>query len=107
MTRTTRQSRTLDFDDDVLDRLLDMIATRLAEGILQRVDARLETYTSERRQRPSALDSREAAKRLGISDSTMRALAAEGKVQSFTVGRRRLFAVSHLDDFIARGGIRE
>lgn len=51
-----------------------------------------------------ALGVREAAAALSVSPRTVEALAKAGVLPSFTLGRRRLFAVEALRDWARRQG---
>ena len=51
--------------------------------------------------RVQCIDSREAAKLLGISERKLAQLVAEGEVPSFLIGRSRRFEVLDLEDWIA------
>lgn len=94
---------------EVLDGLLDRLAVELAD----RVEERLKRLSVERSAgAPQALDVKQAAARLGISDRTMHALVVTGEVPSIKVGRRRVIAASTIDRLLvdglaaAPGGIR-
>ncbi len=74
--------------------------------------------TSRRRRRPPvlavepapgrmALTLYEAAYRMNCHPNTVRNLINAGQLESFTLGRKRLVAVSAIEDLIARGGTKE
>jgi excisionase family DNA binding protein len=44
----------------------------------------------------------EAARRIGVSEATFWRMIADQKVRTFTVGRRRLIAVTELERFVDR-----
>jgi excisionase family DNA binding protein len=94
---------------EVLDCFLDRLAVELAD----RVEARLKRLSVDRSAgAPQALDVKQAAARLGVSDRTMHALVVTSEVPSIKVGRRRLIAASTIDRLLvdglpaAPGGIR-
>ncbi len=47
------------------------------------------------------LSMNEAAHRLGVGRSTIKALIARHEIRTFTIGRRRIIATSELDRFVA------
>ena len=51
--------------------------------------------------RIQCLNSREAAKLLGVSERTLASLVADGAIPSFTIGRARRFELLDLEDWIA------
>lgn len=51
---------------------------------------------------PLAVTLEDAAKALGITKSTLRALAVSGEVPSFFIGRRRLISVAALQEYVAK-----
>lgn len=51
---------------------------------------------------PLAVDLREAARRLGVSPRTVATMVAERKIESFTIGRRRLVPVAALSAYVAK-----
>jgi excisionase family DNA binding protein len=51
-----------------------------------------------------ALTVNEAAYVLRVSPNTIWNLLADGRLSGFAVGRRRLIALSEIEDFIAAGG---
>jgi excisionase family DNA binding protein len=58
--------------------------------------------STERNPRPLAYGPAQAAKALGISRGKYYQLLREGRLPSFTLGRRRLTRVCDLEDFLAR-----
>jgi excisionase family DNA binding protein len=55
---------------------------------------------AEHRIKPAAMPAPAAAEYLGIGLSSLYSLARDGKVESFTSGRRRLFTTASLDRYI-------
>lgn len=58
--------------------------------------------STERNPRPLAYGPAQAAKALGISRGKYYQLLKEGRLPSFTLGRRRLTRVCDIEDFLAR-----
>ena len=79
------------------DELLEAVAARAAELVLERLEA-------VARSGPSPwLSLGEAAEYLRVSERKLQRLVAKGRVRSTTVGRRRLFHRDELDAY-ARDG---
>jgi excisionase family DNA binding protein len=84
----------------VLDHFLDRLAADLAD----RVEQRLERLAVERSSDgPQALDVKQAATQLGISDRTMHTLVVAGEIPSVKVGRRRLIATTTIQRLLIDG----
>jgi excisionase family DNA binding protein len=86
--------------DELVERFLEVFVERLAASLADRVERRLEQLGSERSGR-QALDVKQAAERLGVSDRTMHELVVSGKVPSVKVGRRRVIAAAAIDRLLA------
>jgi excisionase family DNA binding protein len=52
---------------------------------------------------PLLVTTREAAKRLGVSDKTFRQLVMAGRIPFVSIGAQRRFVVADLLDFVERG----
>ncbi|MBV9600727.1 MAG: excisionase family DNA-binding protein [Chloroflexi bacterium] len=86
-------------DLELVDRLLELVAERLAAGILARVDARADQLASD----SAALNLRAAAGRLGISQRGVERLIASGRLPSMQVGRRRVIPLQAINHLLADG----
>lgn len=91
-------------DSSTLDHFLGLLVDRLAVELADRVDQRLEQLAQAKAaDGPTALDVKQAAARLGVSDRTMHALVISGQVPSVKVGRRRLIAPSTIQRLLTEG----
>jgi excisionase family DNA binding protein len=81
--------------DLAVQRFVDTLAAEMAT----RIEARLDGLLADRG--PQALDVKQAAARLGVSDRTVHQLVMSGKVPSIKVGRRRVIAASTIDRMLA------
>ena len=83
---------------DVVNRLLDRLATELADRVERRLDG-----LATARQTGAGLDVKQAAARLGISERTMHDLLVTEQIPSVKVGRRRLVAASTIERLLTDG----
>ena len=80
----------------LLEQVTDLFVDRLVAELADRIDQRLERLSSGRAPAagPRGYDIKEAAERLGVSQTKMKELLVSGEVPSVKVGRRRLIAAS-------------
>lgn len=80
----------------LLEQVTDLFVDRLVAELANRIERRLEQLGSARAPAvgPRGYDIKQAAERLGISQTKMKELLVSGEVPSVKVGRRRLIAAS-------------
>jgi excisionase family DNA binding protein len=81
---------------DVLDRFLDRLAAELADRVERRMDR-----LASAQQTGAALNVRQAAARLGVSERKMRELVMSHQIPSVKVGRRRLISATAVERLLA------
>ena len=85
-----------------LEAFVDVLAQRVADEVLARLDEREALQVAEKTTPSNALRMDEAGRRLGLSEREVQRQVLKGTLRSVKVGRVRLIPLSALDEFLER-----